>query len=329
MSEWTTLLESFDRVEPSTMIPAHALQRAEQLRRRRGRAHTRRAILIAGAAAGVCLVLGLLALAAHTHSHPRPTPASPTGETRFQRGADDAVPLVATTNSFINAVVHRPYNGWAERSRGLQARSDRVRRDLTLVGAPQTAQIQLPTLATLARRNPVALSLMLVQTALERIGLSDRSEVTGSPFLPPPTSHTSPAERLSARYDAVQVGLAAAEVLRYRSELQNPSPVPLLRKIVELNQAIRLVVVGRAPATLAYVYTLEGAAYRQLRAVGLFGSVASPLALNAWEHLAILTRMESYLGAHDNLNARQNRLLGTLRGLRLRLTEDSWAFPRP
>ena len=75
MSDWRTLLEEFDRVEPSSAIPAGALARAAEL----GTAAARQAVprWLRWAAAGALTTLVIVALALAAHTRRDATPATP------------------------------------------------------------------------------------------------------------------------------------------------------------------------------------------------------------------------------------------------------------
>ena len=75
MSDWRTLLEEFDRVEPSSAIPAGALARAAEL----GPAAARRAVprWLRWTAAGALTTLVIVALALAAHTRRDATPATP------------------------------------------------------------------------------------------------------------------------------------------------------------------------------------------------------------------------------------------------------------
>ena len=75
MSDWRTLLEEFDRVEPSSAIPARALARAAVLEPPAARQALPRWLRWAAAGALTTLVIVALALAAHTRRDA--TPATP------------------------------------------------------------------------------------------------------------------------------------------------------------------------------------------------------------------------------------------------------------
>src|ERR1051325_1107992 len=79
MSRWTELLRSVERAEPSPMIPARAVARADELAQRPAAPRARKAIIIVVAGAACCLILAALALAAHTRSSAPepPNPSSP------------------------------------------------------------------------------------------------------------------------------------------------------------------------------------------------------------------------------------------------------------
>ena len=77
MSQWTELLRSVGRAEPSPSIPARALGRLAQLGEQPAPRRSGKALRIVIAGAACCLVLAALALAAHSHEQ-KAKPTTPT-----------------------------------------------------------------------------------------------------------------------------------------------------------------------------------------------------------------------------------------------------------
>jgi len=78
MSQWTDLLQSVERAEPSPLVPARALARAAELGEQPAQRRARKAITLVAAGAACCLILAALMIAAHSREQTapaRPTPA--------------------------------------------------------------------------------------------------------------------------------------------------------------------------------------------------------------------------------------------------------------
>jgi hypothetical protein len=75
MSQWTDLLQSVERAEPSPLVPARALARAVELGDQPAQRRARKAITLVAVAAAAFLVLAALVIAAHSRSS-APAPAN-------------------------------------------------------------------------------------------------------------------------------------------------------------------------------------------------------------------------------------------------------------
>ena len=72
MSQWTDLLRSVERAEPSPLVPARALARAAELGEQPAQRRSRTAIKLIAAGAACCLILGVLVIAAHSRGQSAP-----------------------------------------------------------------------------------------------------------------------------------------------------------------------------------------------------------------------------------------------------------------
>src|SRR5262245_40003495 len=72
MSQWTDLLRSVERAEPSPLVPARALARAAELGDQPAQRRARKAITLIAAGAACCLILAALVIAAHSREQTAP-----------------------------------------------------------------------------------------------------------------------------------------------------------------------------------------------------------------------------------------------------------------
>lgn len=296
MSDWPALLSEFDRIEPSSAIPAGALARAAELSAARRRRAPR---WLRPAAVGALAAMLILMLAVAAHSRRESTPAAPGRSATL----DEARQLEVEFNRISQGGFQHAGDGRDGQLLTLEQLRVRVRRDLAAIGQQRATPREM---FALPRHDRLALALVLLG-----IGIDRAERAVTLPLSQPPVSTAGRNAYIDARAISAAVSTVLAHPTpRYQLDHQALSE----QWNATAHDVHRLVMAKRDQNELLTVF--EARAYRRFRLAGLFDTDQELLTDQSFQMLGLYDRIAQVLRAGGTLDGHRGDLILRLRALR-------------